>query len=144
TGLLAINNGFNDVLQQDLRRAETVSLPLALVLLLVVFGSFVAALVPLGVGVLAVVGGIAGMFLVARVTDVSVYALNVVTLIGLGVAIDYSLFITNRFREEMRRGHSGNNALDEEHPGDPADDRKHPHTERHESRDDRSEHDKKE
>src|SRR5207245_4843920 len=102
---------FNDVLQQDLRRAETVSLPLALVLLLVVFGSIVAALVPLGVGVLAVVGGIAGMFLVARVTDVSVYALNVVTLIGLGVAIDYSLFITNRFREEMRRGHSGNNAL---------------------------------
>jgi RND superfamily putative drug exporter len=111
TGLLAINNGFNAVLQEDLRRAETVSLPLALVLLLLVFGSIVAALVPLGVGVLAVVGGIAGMFLVARVTDVSVYALNVVTLIGLGVAIDYSLFITNRFREEMRRGHSGNNAL---------------------------------
>jgi RND superfamily putative drug exporter len=111
TGLLAINNGFNAVLQEDLRRAETVSLPLALVLLLVVFGSIVAALVPLGVGVLAVVGGIAGMFLVARVTDVSVYALNVVTLIGLGVAIDYSLFITNRFREEMRRGNSGNNAL---------------------------------
>jgi RND superfamily putative drug exporter len=111
TGLLAINNGFNAVLQEDLRRAETVSLPLALVLLLVVFGSVVSALVPLGVGVLAVVGGIAGMFLVARVTDVSVYALNVVTLIGLGVAIDYSLFITNRFREEMRRGHSGNNAL---------------------------------
>jgi RND superfamily putative drug exporter len=111
TGLLAINNGFNDVLQADLRRAETVSLPLALILLLVVFGSVVAALVPLGVGVLAVVGGIAGMYLVARVTDVSVYALNVVTLIGLGVAIDYSLFITNRFREEMRRGRSGNNAL---------------------------------
>src|SRR5947208_2323180 len=111
TGLLAINNGFNQVLQEDLRRAETVSLPLALVLLLVVFGSIVAALVPLGFGVLAVIGGIAGMFLVARVTDVSVYALNVVTLIGLGVAIDYSLFITNRFREEMRRGRSGNNAL---------------------------------
>src|SRR5213594_5188788 len=111
TGLLAITHGFNVVLQDDLRRAETVSLPLALVLLLVVFGSVVAALIPLGVGILAVVGGIAGMFLLARVTDVSVYALNVVTLIGLGVAIDYSLFITNRFREEMRRGHSGNNAL---------------------------------
>ncbi|MGH2471522.1 MAG: MMPL family transporter [Candidatus Limnocylindria bacterium] len=111
TGILAINNGFNEVLQQDLQRAEIVSLPVALVLLLIVFGSVVAALVPLGVGILAVVGGIAGMFLVARVTDVSVYALNVVTLIGLGVAIDYSLFITNRFREEMRRGHSGNNAL---------------------------------
>src|SRR5437867_4386196 len=106
TGLLAITHGFNVVLQDDLRRAETVSLPLALVLLLFVFGSVVAALIPLGVGILAVVGGIAGMFLLARVTDVSVYAENVVTLIGLGVAIDYSLFITNRFREELRRGRS--------------------------------------
>src|SRR3989449_1377509 len=104
TGLLAITHGFNVVLQDDLRRAETVSLPLALVLLLIVFGSVVAALIPLGVGILAVVGGIAGMFLLARITDVSVYAENVVTLIGLGVAIDYSLFITNRFREELRNG----------------------------------------
>src|SRR2546428_11245665 len=104
TGVLAITHGFNVVLQEDLRRAETVSLPLALILLLIVFGSVVAALVPLGVGVLAVVGGIAGMFLLNRVTNVSVYAENVVTLIGLGVAIDYSLFITNRFREELRNG----------------------------------------
>src|SRR5207247_8215078 len=111
TGVLAITHGFNVVLQEDLRRAETVSLPLALILLLIVFGSVVAALVPLGVGVLAVVGGIAGMFLLTRVTDVSVYAENIVTLIGLGVAIDYSLFITNPSREEMRRGRSGNNAL---------------------------------
>ncbi|HEV8537230.1 MAG TPA: MMPL family transporter [Candidatus Limnocylindria bacterium] len=111
TGVLAINNGFNVVLQEDLRRAETVSLPLALVLLLIVFGSVVAALIPLGVGVLAVVGGIAGMFLLARVTNVSVYALNVVTLIGLGVAIDYSLFIANRFREELRAGRGGEAAL---------------------------------
>jgi RND superfamily putative drug exporter len=111
TGVLAINNGFNAVLQDDLRRAETVSLPLALVLLLIVFGSVVAALIPLGVGILAVVGGIAGMFLLARVTDVSVYAENVVTLIGLGVAIDYSLFITNRFREELRNGRGTEAAL---------------------------------
>src|SRR5436309_5596902 len=104
TGVLAITHGFNVVLQEDLRRAETVSLPLALILLLIVFGSVVAALVPLGVGVLAVVGGIAGMFLLNRVTSVSVYAENVVSLIGLGVAIDYSLFITNRFREELRNG----------------------------------------
>src|SRR6266566_4084865 len=103
TGVLAINSGFNEVLQQDLRRAETVSLPLALVLLLVVFGSIVAALVPLGVGVLAVVGGIAGMFLVARVTDVSVYALNVVTLSGLSVAIGLSgmLFYQGTFLSSM-------------------------------------------
>src|SRR5262249_50680971 len=104
TGTPAINNGFNVILQDDLRRAETVSLPIAAILLLVVFGTIVAALIPLGVGVLAVLGGIAGMFLLARAETVSVYAENVVTLIGLGVAIDYSLFVTNRFREELHRG----------------------------------------
>src|SRR5205807_1003729 len=68
TGVLAITNGFNDVLQDDLRRAETVSLPLALVLLLIVFGSVVAGFIPLGVGILAVMSGIAGMFVLARFT----------------------------------------------------------------------------
>ncbi|MEP6693817.1 MAG: MMPL family transporter [Chloroflexota bacterium] len=111
TGILAINNGFNAVLLQDLQRAEVVALPLALILLLVVFGTFVAALIPLGTGVLAVMSGIAGMFLLSRITDVSVYAQNVVTLIGLGVAIDYSLFVTSRFREEMRRGRTVEEAL---------------------------------
>ena len=111
TGVLAIVNGFNVVLQDDLRRAETVSLPLAAVLLLIVFGTVVAAFIPLGVGILAVVGGIAGMFLLARFTEVSIYAENVVTLIGLGVAIDYSLFVTNRFREELHRGLSTEDAI---------------------------------
>ncbi|MEK7861697.1 MAG: MMPL family transporter, partial [Chloroflexota bacterium] len=103
TGILAINNGFNEVLQADLQRAEVVALPLALILLVFVFGTLVAALVPLGVGGLAVMSGVAGMYLLTNVTNVSVYALNVVTLIGLGVAIDYSLFVTSRFREELRR-----------------------------------------
>jgi RND superfamily putative drug exporter len=111
TGILAINHGFNEVLLQDLQRAEVVALPLALILLLVVFGTVVAALIPLGTGLLAVMSGIAGMFVLSRVTDVSVYAQNVVTLIGLGVAIDYSLFVTSRFREEMRRGRSVEDAL---------------------------------
>jgi RND superfamily putative drug exporter len=111
TGILAINHGFNQVLLQDLQRAEVVALPLALILLLVVFGTIVAALIPLGTGLLAVMSGIAGMFVLSRVTDVSIYAQNVVTLIGLGVAIDYSLFVTSRFREEMRRGRSVEDAL---------------------------------
>jgi len=111
TGILAINHGFNEVLLQDLQRAEVVALPLALILLLIVFGTIVAALIPLGTGVLAVMSGIAGMFLLSHVTDVSVYAQNVVTLIGLGVAIDYSLFVTSRFREEMRRGRSREDSL---------------------------------
>ena len=103
TGILAINNGFNAVLLADLQRAEVVALPLALILLVFVFGTLVAALVPLGVGGLAVMSGVAGMYLLTHVTNVSVYAQNVVTLIGLGVAIDYSLFVTSRFREELRR-----------------------------------------
>ncbi|HKY50987.1 MAG TPA: MMPL family transporter [Candidatus Limnocylindria bacterium] len=111
TGVLAINNGFNVVLLADLQRAEIVALPLALILLLLVFGAVVAALIPLGTGLLAVMSGIAGMFLLSRITGVSVYAQNVVTLIGLGVAIDYSLFVTSRFREELLRGRSREDAL---------------------------------
>ncbi|HEY3218711.1 MAG TPA: MMPL family transporter [Candidatus Limnocylindria bacterium] len=111
TGVLAIGNGFNAVLQDDLRRAEVVALPLALILLVFVFGTVVAALVPLGVGLLAVMSGVAGMFLLTHVTTVSVYAQNIVTLIGLGVAIDYSLFVTSRFREELLRGRTREVAL---------------------------------
>jgi RND superfamily putative drug exporter len=111
TGVLAINNGFNAVLQDDLHRAEYTAIPLALFLLVFVFGTVVAALIPLGVGALAVMSGIAGMFLLTNVTTVSVYAENVVTLIGLGVAIDYSLFVTSRFREELRRGRNTEDAL---------------------------------
>src|SRR5688500_7943396 len=111
TGFLAIDNGFNVVLLADLQRAEIVALPLALFLLVLVFGAVVAALIPLGTGLLAVMSGIAGMFLLSRITEVSVYAQNVVTLIGLGVAIDYSLFVTSRFREELKRGRSREDAL---------------------------------
>ncbi|HSW94776.1 MAG TPA: MMPL family transporter, partial [Patescibacteria group bacterium] len=111
TGYLAINHDFNAILETDLQRAEYVSLPLALILLLLVFGTVLAAMLPLGVGVLAVVGGIAATFALSHTTDVSQYALNIVTLIGLGVAIDYSLFIVNRFREELARGLSVEDAV---------------------------------
>ncbi|GAC1699100.1 MAG: MMPL family transporter [Candidatus Limnocylindrales bacterium] len=111
TGYVPINHDFNTTLEADLQRAEVVSLPLALILLLIVFGTVVAALLPLGVGMLAVVGGLAATFALSHVTDVSQYALNIVTLIGLGVAIDYSLFIVNRFREELARGATVENAV---------------------------------
>ena len=111
TGYLAINHDFNTILESDLQRAEVVSLPLALILLLLVFGTVLAAMLPLGVGMLAVVGGIAATFALSHATDVSQYALNIVTLIGLGVAIDYSLFIVNRFREELARGLSVDDAV---------------------------------
>ena len=102
-GEMPLNEDFEMVTERDLRRAETVSLPLALLMLLFVFGSVVAAGLPIGVGVLAVAGGFVGTLLLARVMDVSIYATNIVTMIGLGVAIDYSLFVVSRFREEVRR-----------------------------------------
>ncbi len=103
TGGIPLQHDFDEIIEQDLQRAELYSLPLALLLLLLVFGSLVASGLPLGVGVLAVAAGFVGTLLLARVTDVSIYATNIVTMIGLGVAIDYSLFIVSRFREEVLR-----------------------------------------
>lgn len=104
TGNLAINDDFDRYLNGDLQRAEYVSLPVSLLLLVLVFGTLVAALLPVGVGAAAVLTGAAGTLLLARFTNVSQYSLNIVTLIGLGVAIDYSLLIVNRFREELAGG----------------------------------------
>jgi len=104
TGNIPLNGDIDATLDRDLQRAELVSLPLALILLLLVFGSAAAALLTLGVGVIVIVAGLGATFALARSTDVSQYALNIVTLIGLGVAIDYSLFIVSRFREELARG----------------------------------------
>jgi RND superfamily putative drug exporter len=111
TGFVAINQAFNKTLESDLQRAETVTLPVTLILLVLIFATFVAAGLPLGVGVLTIVGGLAGTFFLNRFTDVSQYALNIVTLIGLGVSIDYSLFIVNRFRDELGAGSSREEAL---------------------------------
>lgn len=111
TGHLAFMQGLDETLADDLLRAELVSLPLALVVLVLVFGSLVAATLPLGVGVLAVMCGVAAVLGLSRVTDMAQYTLNVVSLIGLGVAIDYSLFIVSRFRDELRAGRDVEHAL---------------------------------
>ena len=102
-GALALHHDFTEITRHDVVRAELVILPVVPVLLLLVFGSVVAAAVPFGVGLLAVAGGMAGTFLLSRVMAVSLYAVNVITMIGLAVAIDYSLFIVSRHREELRR-----------------------------------------
>ncbi len=111
TGFVAINKSFNKTLESDLQRAEFVTLPATLILLILIFATIVAAGLPLGVGILTIVGGIGGTFFLNRFTDVSQYALNIVTLIGLGVSIDYSLFIVNRFRDELARGESREQAV---------------------------------
>jgi RND superfamily putative drug exporter len=111
TGNVAIASDFDKYLQSDLQRAELVSLVILVPLLLIVFGTLVSSVLPLGVGGLAVVGGLAGVGVLARFTDVSTYSTNIVTLIGLGVAIDYSLFIVNRFREELADARTPEQAL---------------------------------
>jgi RND superfamily putative drug exporter len=112
TGGLAISSDFDTYLADDLQRAEIASIPLSVIFLLLVFGTLVAALLPVGVGGAAVVAGVAGTLLLARFTDVSTYSINIVTLVGLGVAIDYSLLIVNRFREELIAGRSTEAALE--------------------------------
>ena len=111
TGNVAIASDFDKYLQADLQRAELVSFVVVLLLLAIVFGTLVSAALPLGVGGFAVVGGLAAVGLLARFTDVSTYATNIVTLIGLGVAIDYSLFMVSRFREELGAGRTPEQAL---------------------------------
>ncbi|HET9782130.1 MAG TPA: MMPL family transporter [Candidatus Dormibacteraeota bacterium] len=111
TGFVPINQAFNTTLETDLQRAEFISLPVTLVLLVLIFAGLVAAGLPLGVGLLTIAGGIGGTFFLNRFTDVSQYALNIVTLIGLGVSIDYSLFIVNRFRDELAKGASREEAV---------------------------------
>ena len=86
-------------------RAEMIAIPITLLLLLLVFGSVVAALLPLAIGALSVVGTFLVLLVVNQFTEVSVFALNLTTAMGLGLAIDYSLFIVSRYREELAAGH---------------------------------------
>ena len=90
--------------ERELIQAETVSAPFVLLILLAVFASVVAAGLPLLVAGLTIPTALGGIYLAAQVTDLSIYVQNVATMLGLALAIDYSLFMVSRFREELRRG----------------------------------------
>ena len=94
----------NEQIEKDLARAEMITFPIILILLILVFGSAVAAGLPLTVGVISVIGTFLILRILASFTDVSIYALNLTTMMGLGLGIDYSLFMVSRYREELRRG----------------------------------------
>ncbi len=100
--------GISDVNHQvsrDLLISEAIALPISGIVLVLVFGSLIAALLPLAVGMFAIVVTLAVLRALTLITDVSVYALNMTTALGLAVAIDYSLFMVSRFREELAAGH---------------------------------------
>jgi putative drug exporter of the RND superfamily len=101
-GFAQVFNEVSTTIEEDLVRSEMIAIPITLVLLVLIFGSVVAATLPVAIGMLSIVG----TFLVLRVlvgfTDVSIYALNLTTAMGLGLAIDYSLVVVARYREELR------------------------------------------
>ncbi|HET8762170.1 MAG TPA: MMPL family transporter, partial [Gemmatimonadales bacterium] len=102
TGVPLLYHEFNDKIERDLVQAETISLPIALVILLAVFGTLVAAGLPLLVAGLALPSAFAVIGLLASVADMSIFVNNLASMIGLALAIDYSLFMVSRFREELR------------------------------------------
>jgi len=91
-------------IEGDLTSAESIAVPITLVLLVLVFGGLIAAGLPLVVGAVSVLGTFFTLWLITLFTDVSVFSINLVTAMGLGLAIDYSLFVVSRFREEVRAG----------------------------------------
>ncbi len=94
---------FSNQVATDLSKMEDISFPIVAIALLLVFDGVIAAALPLVLGGIAIAGALAVLRLLTHFTDISIYAVNIVSLLGLGLAIDYSLFIVTRFREEMAR-----------------------------------------
>jgi RND superfamily putative drug exporter len=111
TGSPAIYAEFTSITQHDAERAEMFALPVALLVLLIVFGSLLAALTPLTLALVAVPVAMAIIYPIAAHNEMSVFVLNIATIVGLGISIDYSLFMTRRFREELGSGRSVQDAI---------------------------------
>jgi RND superfamily putative drug exporter len=110
-GGLAFYEDVELVSQRDLQRAELIAFPVAVVALVLAFGSVVAGGLPVAVGGVGVLVILASIFGLAHLTDISIFAVNLATLLGLGLGLDYSLFLTSRFREELARGRSVEEAV---------------------------------
>jgi RND superfamily putative drug exporter len=104
SGAGVIAHAINSKISKDLALAETISIPLTFILLAFVFGALVASAMPMVVGVSAILGAFFLIYLFTLFTSVSIFALNLITGLGLGLGIDYALLIVNRFREELHAG----------------------------------------
>lgn len=105
-GFAAISSSISEQISSDLAAAETIAVPLTLLLLVFVFGSLVAAGLPMLVGGLAIVGSFFFVWISTQITDTSIFSINLITGMGLGLGIDYALLMVNRFREERAADHS--------------------------------------
>jgi putative drug exporter of the RND superfamily len=112
-GPATLSNDFNEIVEEDLATGEGIGIVMALIVLVVVFGAVVAGLVPIVVAVGSIAIAFGASALVGLVFDLSFFITNIITLIGLAVGIDYSLFIVSRYREERRRGHEKMEAIAE-------------------------------
>jgi len=102
-GQIPTEAAINKQVTSDIGRAEAISLPVLLILLLVIFGSLAAASLPLAIGAIGIIGSFTALRLLTLATPVSIYSVNITTILGLGLAIDYGLFMVGRFREELHR-----------------------------------------
>ncbi|MFT4085591.1 MAG: MMPL family transporter [Gordonia sp. (in: high G+C Gram-positive bacteria)] len=105
-GLQPVAGAMSLGMEQDIHRAEVIALPVVALMLLFVFGGVVAAVLPVFIGGLTIAGSLGIMKILAQVTELNIFAQSVVTLIGLGIAIDYGLFMVSRYREELAEGYT--------------------------------------
>jgi trehalose monomycolate/heme transporter len=110
-GQIPTEAAINKQVSSDIGRAEAISLPVLLILLTIIFGSLAAASLPVVIGGVGIIGSFAALRLLTLVTPVSIYSINITTIMGLGLAIDYGLFMVGRFREELSRQPSVEDAV---------------------------------
>ena len=111
-GMVAVTSELNAMISSDLALAETIALPIMLVLMIFVFGSLIAAGLPLMVGALSIIGSFFFVWVATLFTDTSVFSANLITGLGLGLGIDYALLMVNRFREEREAGSNVSEAVE--------------------------------
>ncbi|WP_154769364.1 MMPL family transporter [Nakamurella alba] len=110
-GSRAVSLDIDDRVGPDIARAEMISMPILLILLLLLFGNVVAACMPLVIGTVAILGAFTVVRVITSFTDVSIFSINIITILGLGLAVDYGLFVVSRFREELARGRTTEEAV---------------------------------
>jgi RND superfamily putative drug exporter len=111
SGAPVVFSEVGSTIEKDLQRAERIAIPITMLLMLLVFGALVASGLPAIIGAVAVLGSFLALFLTTQVTSVSIFAINLVTALGIGLGIDYALFIVTRFREELARGREPHEAV---------------------------------